>query len=98
MYETDLSFLESLENVIHERIDTGAPDSYTASLAAAGNKRVAQKTGEEAVEVVLAAVAGDVAELTDEAADLLYHLLVLLAINDVKLADVVSVLQQRHNR
>jgi len=68
-----------------------------ASLFAAGTRRIAQKVGEEAVELALAATAGDRDEQLDEAADLLYHLLVLLAAKDLSLADVAERLEERHS-
>lgn len=91
-----LAFLTQLDTIIRQRIDANPGDSYTASLAAAGTKRVAQKTGEEALEVALAAVAGDAREVCNEAADLLYHLLVLLALTGTDLTEVVAELQRRH--
>ena len=92
-----LTFLAELEQVIGDRIENPSRESYTASLAASGTKRVAQKVGEEAVELALAAVDGSNAEVLDEAADLLYHLLVLLSVRDVSLTDVVNVLETRHS-
>ena len=68
--------------------------SYTASLANAGVERAAQKLGEESVETALSAVAGD-GRLAEEAADLLYHLYVLLAVAGVDIADVEDVLASR---
>lgn len=76
--------------------DGGARPSYTASLLAAGTSRVAQKVGEEAVETVIAAMKGDLQELTSETADLLYHLLVLLHDQGCKLGEVIEVLRERH--
>ena len=74
-----------------------APEgSYTAGLAAGGTSRIAQKVGEEAVELAIAAVAGDTDGMRQEAADLLFHLLLLLANEGQDLADVVQVLQERH--
>jgi phosphoribosyl-ATP pyrophosphohydrolase/phosphoribosyl-AMP cyclohydrolase len=70
--------------------------SYTARLIAEGPKRLAQKVGEEGVEVALAAVAGDAAELTSEAADLVYHLTVLLEASDSSWAAVLDELHRRH--
>ncbi|MDP5138824.1 phosphoribosyl-ATP diphosphatase, partial [Rheinheimera baltica] len=70
--------------------------SYTASLFAKGVKRIAQKVGEEGVESALAAMAGDREELANEAADLMFHLLVLLRSQKLELNDVIKVLQQRH--
>lgn len=89
-------FLVRLENVVRERIDANADDSYTARLARSGRRRIAQKVGEEGVEVALAAAAGSRDELLDETADLVYHLLVLLAVCDASLADVSDVLEKRH--
>ena len=90
------SFINELESVIQSRLSESPDGSYTAQLAAGGTKRVAQKVGEEATELALAAVAGDREELLNEAADLLYHLLVLLNVQDASLADVVQVLETRH--
>ena len=92
----DLGFLHELEGIIRSRLNERPDSSYTAQLAAAGDKRVAQKVGEEAVELALAAVAGTREEQVDEAADLLFHTLVLLSCRGITLADVVDNLQQRH--
>ncbi len=96
MSHGDINFLQTLETVILERLENPRADSYTSNLAASGDKRVAQKVGEEAVELALASVAGDRTELLDEAADLVYHLLVLLNTKGLRLADVVTTLQGRH--
>ena len=96
MSNSDTSFLTELENIIQQRIDEGAEGSYTVELVASGDKRVAQKVGEEAVELALAAVSGDRQEQLDEAADLLFHLLVLLHAKGLSLTDVSAVLRQRH--
>lgn len=93
---SDELFLTQLEAVIKQRIRTPSAASYTSQLAAAGTKRIAQKVGEEAVEVALAATAGDRDEFVNETADLLYHLLVLLADQDVSLADIDGALAARH--
>ena len=93
---SDIGFIERLEAIIEERLEGPADGSYTASLAAAGVKRVAQKVGEEGVEVALAAVAGERDETLNEAADLVYHLLVLLKISDLRIADVARTLEERH--
>ena len=91
-----LAFLAALERLITQR-DTERPDgSYTTKLFEAGVKRIAQKVGEEGLETALAAVAGDREELADEAADLLYHLVVLLRASGLSLADVVAALESRH--
>jgi phosphoribosyl-ATP pyrophosphohydrolase/phosphoribosyl-AMP cyclohydrolase len=91
-----LAFLSTLQEVIAERIANPAPDSYTAKLLAEGPRRVAQKVGEEGVELALAAVAQGDAEVVDEAADLLYHMLVLLQSKHLSLAQVVAELETRH--
>lgn len=93
---SETSFLETLENVIGQRLESGAEGSYTARLAAQGTIKVAQKVGEEAVELALAAAAQDRAHVTAEAADLIYHLLLLLRLRDLRLADVVAELESRH--
>lgn len=92
----DISFLNTLQRVIRQRLDERPESSYTASLAAQGDQRVAQKVGEEALELALAAVAGERDEQLNEACDLLYHLLLLLAMKNLTLADVASHLRQRH--
>ena len=90
-------FVGQLESIIKDRMENGKNDSYTAQLIAQGEKRVAQKVGEEAVELILAATAGDRNEQIEEAADLLYHFLVLLACKGISLSDVSETLSQRHN-
>jgi phosphoribosyl-ATP pyrophosphohydrolase/phosphoribosyl-AMP cyclohydrolase len=92
------NFLKILESTIADRLENPSQESYTANLAASGTKRVAQKVGEEAVELALASVAGDRSEVLNEAADLIYHLLVLLNTQGIRLADVVATLQTRHTR
>ena len=96
MSKGNIEFLTTLEAVIVERLESGNTDSYTASLAAAGAKRVAQKVGEEGVELALAAATGDREEILNEAADLVYHLLVLLRTQGLSLGDVVTTLENRH--
>lgn len=90
--------LDRLEALIAERARTGDATSYTAKLVAGGPKRIAKKLGEEAVEVVIAALAEDDAALAGEAADLLYHLIVLLGARGLSLADVAAVLETRLGR
>lgn len=94
--QPQLSFIADLEQVIAARKNADPDSSYTASLFAAGVKRMAQKVGEEGVETALAAAVGDIEELKNESADLLFHLLVLLQANDVELSEVIAVLQKRH--
>ena len=90
------NFLRDLEVLLESRRNADPATSYTASLYARGTKRIAQKVGEEGVETALAATVHDREELRNEAADLVYHLLVLLADADLELADVIDVLRARH--
>lgn len=93
---SELAFLRQLEDTIRQRL-TAAPDgSYTARIAAQGVLKVAQKVGEEGVELALAGAAQDAQRVTAEAADLVYHLLLLLAVRELRLADVVAELEKRH--
>lgn len=87
--------LTRLEAVIQERRGASAGSSYVASLFAGGREKIAQKVGEEATETVIAALSGDPAKLTAEAADLLFHLLVLLADGQVGIDDVLAELDRR---
>lgn len=88
--------LARLEQTIAARAaDADPASSYTARLLAAGPKRIAQKVGEEGVETALAGAAGDERELASEAADLVYHLLVLLRARGLAFADVLDVLANR---
>lgn len=89
-------FVGQLESIIRDRMENGKNDSYTAQLIAQGEKRVAQKVGEEAVELILAATSGDRSEQIEEAADLLYHFLILLGCKGISLSDVSEKLRQRH--
>ncbi|MCG6859477.1 MAG: phosphoribosyl-ATP diphosphatase [Salaquimonas sp.] len=90
--------LTDLENIIAERANATDGSSYTASLVADGPARCARKMGEEAVETIVAVLDGDESELTAEAADLLYHLLVALKVRGVMLADVMAELERRTAR
>jgi phosphoribosyl-AMP cyclohydrolase / phosphoribosyl-ATP pyrophosphohydrolase len=92
----DMTFIAELEQVLAGRKQASPDSSYTASLYAKGIKRIAQKVGEEGVETALAATVGDLEELKNESADLLYHLIVLLQASGLQLADVIEVLKQRH--
>lgn len=92
----NISFLLQLEDIIQERLDNPSKASYTSQLAMAGDQRVAQKVGEEALELALAAVAGQEEEQLNEAADLVFHLLVLLRTKGLSLVDVAERLRQRH--
>ncbi|TIN65311.1 MAG: phosphoribosyl-ATP diphosphatase, partial [Mesorhizobium sp.] len=78
-----------LEKIVGERAHSGDPDSWTAKLFARGIDKAAQKLGEEAVEMVIAAVRGDKPAIVSESADLIYHWLVVLGLSGVPLSDVL---------
>ena len=90
-------FIADLAAIVATRAAADPGTSYTARLMGEGMKRLAQKVGEEGVEVALAAVAGDAAELTSEAADLVYHLTVLLEASDSSWEAVIAELKRRHS-
>jgi phosphoribosyl-ATP pyrophosphohydrolase len=87
--------LADLEKRVHERAKASAKESYTRALLDKGVDHCAKKFGEEAIETVLAALQEDKGRLVAEAADLFYHLLVLLEARGVKLADVEAALEKR---
>jgi phosphoribosyl-ATP pyrophosphohydrolase len=87
--------LSRLEATIAQRLTASPETSYVAKLHAKGLKTIAQKLGEEATEAVIAALAGDEAELVGEAADVIFHLMVLLGHKGVPLADVLAELDRR---
>lgn len=89
-------FLAELQRIVDGRKGGDPESSYTASLFRRGTKRIAQKVGEEGVETALAAMAGDAEETLAEAADLLYHLTVLLSDAELGLAQVSDLLRERH--
>ena len=92
-----IGFLAALEEVIDARLTgASAEQSYTARLAQQGTLKIAQKVGEEGVELALAAAAQDGERVTAEAADLLYHVVLLLRMRGLRLADVVKELERRH--
>ncbi|MBS9717836.1 phosphoribosyl-ATP diphosphatase [Pseudohalocynthiibacter aestuariivivens] len=93
-----MSALERLAATIAARKSASADDSWTAKLLSKGPEKCAEKFGEEAIEAIIAAVKNDKAELTAEAADVLYHLLVMLAARDVELADVLAELERREGK
>jgi phosphoribosyl-AMP cyclohydrolase / phosphoribosyl-ATP pyrophosphohydrolase len=96
---TPASFLKQLGHIIAQRQQDGTDSaSYTAQLLAKGTHKMAQKVGEEAVEVVIEALRGNRTLLLEESADLLYHLSVLWADQGVSLADVEAVLAARHTK
>ena len=92
----NLGFLAQLEEIITRRIADRPPGSYTAKLLAEGTRRIAQKVGEEGLELALAGVSQSDEEIIGEAADLLYHTLLLLKVKDLSLSQVIAELQARH--
>jgi phosphoribosyl-ATP pyrophosphohydrolase/phosphoribosyl-AMP cyclohydrolase len=91
-----LAFLSTLEGVIEQRIADSPTGSYTARLFAEGPKRIAQKVGEEGIEVALAAAAETDDKVVSESADLIFHLLILLRSRGLSFQSVVAELQSRH--
>lgn len=97
--ESNIGFdLKKLEKVIQDRKNNPKQGSYTTSLFASGLNKIAQKVGEEAVELVIEAKDQDKEKFLNEAADLLYHVLVLLAAKEVSLQDAENVLSNRHSK
>ena len=92
-----LGYLAYLRKVIRDRRIESPESSYVASLFEKGLKTMAQKVGEEGVEVAVAAVSESEEALTEESADLLFHLMVLLESQDLSLDDLIAVLRQRHS-
>ncbi len=90
-----MTTLERLAATIAARKSADPESSWTAKLLAKGPEKCAEKFGEEAIEAIIEAVKGDRARLTSEAADVLYHLLVMLAARDVPLAEVLAELDRR---
>ena len=93
---TGIGFLARLDQIVADRIKSGDKQSYTVRLAKEGVARCAQKVGEEGVETALAALGSNQKEFTGEAADLLYHLIVLLRVKKLSLNAAVAVLAKRH--
>ena len=93
---TGVGFLALLDRVVADRIKSGDKASYTVRLVREGVARVAQKVGEEGVETALAALQKHDKAFTGEAADLLYHLIVLLRARKLSLTDAIAVLEKRH--
>jgi len=94
--ETAKGFIYQLQSTIHKRIDEKTTNSYTYNLFQRGINKVAQKVGEEAIELVIEAKDNNDELFKNEAADLLYHLLILLKSKEIKLEDVELILQKRH--
>jgi phosphoribosyl-AMP cyclohydrolase / phosphoribosyl-ATP pyrophosphohydrolase len=89
-------FLHQLEHIIRNKISTQEPGSYTAALYQKGINKIAQKVGEEATELIIEAKDNNRDLFCNEAADLLYHLLLLLQYKETKLEDIEAILYQRH--
>jgi phosphoribosyl-ATP pyrophosphohydrolase/phosphoribosyl-AMP cyclohydrolase len=96
--ETSKGFIYELEQVINKRIKDNAEESYTNKLYKKGINKVAQKVGEEAVELVIEAKDDNIDLFKNEAADLLYHLLILLKAKGVNLESIEEVLKERHKK
>lgn len=92
------NFLSELEKIIADRKDNPTNKSYTSSLFSKGVNAVAQKVGEEAVELIIESKDNDAEKFRNEAADLLFHYLVLLKAKGFELNDVVDVLRSRHSK
>ena len=93
---TESNFLYYLEQIIQSRKDNGAENSYVSSLFKKGINKIAQKVGEEAVELVIEAKDDDQEKFVNEAADLLFHYLILLKAKNVSVSDVIKILKMRH--
>jgi phosphoribosyl-ATP pyrophosphohydrolase len=91
-------FLNELTLLIKNRKESPSDSSYTSSLFQKGKDRILKKIGEEAGEVIIASKNNDKVELKNEAADLLFHLMIALQELDLNLEDVVEVLKERHNK
>ena len=94
--ETGKGFIYELENIVNQRIDQNTENSYTNRLFRKGINKVAQKVGEEAVELVIEAIDDNSELFKNEAADLLYHLLVLLKTKNITFTEIEEVLKTRH--
>lgn len=94
--ESAKGFIYTLEQTINQRIDNDIQESYTNKLFRKGINRVAQKVGEEAVELVIEAKDNNIESFKNEAADLLYHILILLKAKGISLIDIEEVLLSRH--
>jgi phosphoribosyl-AMP cyclohydrolase / phosphoribosyl-ATP pyrophosphohydrolase len=94
--ETARGFLYQLEQIINQRIKDNAPDSYTNKIFRKGINKVAQKVGEETVELIIEAKDDSIELFINEAADLLYHYLILLKVKGVSLSEIDDCLLKRH--
>lgn len=96
--ETDLVFLDYLQHVIHDRKREMPEDSYTARLFLKGPSKIAQKLGEESVELILESMKDDDQAFLNESADLLFHFMILLVDRGYTLQDVAKILSERHKK
>lgn len=94
--EPSKGFLYRLENIIEQRISDSTEGSYTSKLFKRGVNKVAQKVGEEAVELVIEAMDNNIDLFKNEAADLLYHLIILLKTKNMKIEEIEKILKERH--
>ncbi len=94
--QTSKGFIYELESIVSQRIDNNVQDSYTNTLFKKGINKIAQKVGEEAVELVIEAKDDNPDLFMNEAADLLYHLLVLLKTKNISFSDIEDILKSRH--
>jgi phosphoribosyl-ATP pyrophosphohydrolase len=91
-------FLDKIEQIIDERKSYDPEDSYIAELYDKGIEKISQKTGEEAVETIIAALKESDARFISESADLIFHLLVLLKFKNLSFADILNELQKRNKK
>jgi phosphoribosyl-ATP pyrophosphohydrolase/phosphoribosyl-AMP cyclohydrolase len=96
MPKKNIEFLTELQDLIDKRRKKMPDNSYTTSLFKKGINKIAQKVGEEAVELIIEAKDNDKEKFLNESADLLYHLLVLFTAKGYRIEDVVKVLKERH--
>ena len=96
--ETAKGFIYKLEHIINQRIKDNAEESYTNRLYNKGINKIAQKVGEEAVELIIEAKDDNIELFKNEAADLIYHLLILLKAKGINLQDIEDVLKKRHKK
>ena len=94
----DLAFIKELEDLLYERKDLMPSGSYTTTMFKKGLDKIAQKVGEEAVETVIASKNTDEKETIAESADLLFHLMLLLAEKEIPLHKVIKLLRDRHDK
>ncbi|WP_262696571.1 bifunctional phosphoribosyl-AMP cyclohydrolase/phosphoribosyl-ATP diphosphatase HisIE [Mesonia aquimarina] len=94
----DFNFINTIEKIIYNRKESYAVNSYVSGLFQKGINKIAQKLGEEAVEVVIEAKDDDIELFKNEVADLFFHLMILLEAKEVRFQDVINVLKQRHTQ